>query len=196
MSSTVSGPGHLPHRWPVGRAVDPWGVSLEEDLGGSHVEPTPPPSPLTTVIPGGPRSARSASTSARSSRPHMGHQNLRLDIELDVLDHHVLEAQQGAPYAGVLHAVLRSAVSDLRQARNLDGERRVAVQALSLTHRYDPRASFDDASRKRSALAGSPESLQSTGQEAISYRFLPRSAVQFAVMAGSATWWHFCCVRQ
>jgi hypothetical protein len=57
----------------------------------------------------------------------MNHENLCLDIELDVLDHQVLETQQGAPYAGVLHAVLRSAVSDLRQARNLDGERRVAV---------------------------------------------------------------------
>ena len=32
MSSTVSGPGHLSHRRPVGRAVDPWGVSLEDDL--------------------------------------------------------------------------------------------------------------------------------------------------------------------
>ena len=58
----------------------------------------------------------------RSSRPHVGHQNLRHLIELDILDHGVLDAQHRAPYTGVLHAVLRSVVFDLRQARNLDRE--------------------------------------------------------------------------
>jgi hypothetical protein len=43
----------------------------------------------------------------------MSHHNLGFFVELDVLDHGVLDAQQGAPYAGVPHAVLRSAVSDL-----------------------------------------------------------------------------------
>jgi hypothetical protein len=97
MSRAVSGPGHLSHRRPMGGAVDPRGVSFQDDLDGSHIQPTPPPPPLTTVIPRGPRSTRSASTPARSSRPHMGHQNLCLVIELDVLDHGALDAQQGAP---------------------------------------------------------------------------------------------------
>src|SRR5262249_21931049 len=89
-------------------------------------------------------SADSASTPARSSRPHMGHENLCRVIELDVLDHRVLDPQHGAPYAGVLHAVLRSVVFDLRQATNLDGERRVAVEAHSASHRYGTRATNDD----------------------------------------------------
>jgi hypothetical protein len=148
MPSTMSGPGDLSHRRPVGGAVDPRGVSFQEDLDGSHIEPTPAPPPLTTVIPTGPRSARSAPAPARSSRPHVGHENLCLVVELDVLDHCVLDAQQGAPYAGVLHAVLRSAVSDLRQARNLDRERRVAVQAHSATHGSVTRASFVGRSGK------------------------------------------------
>ena len=97
VSSAVSGPGDLSHRRPVGGAVDPRGVSFEEDLDGAHVQPTPPPPPLATVIPGGLRSAGSAPTPARSSRPHMGDENLRLIVELDVLDHGVLDAQQGAP---------------------------------------------------------------------------------------------------
>jgi hypothetical protein len=97
VSSTVSGPGHLSHRRPVDRAIDPRGVSFQENLGGTHIQRTPPPPPLTTVIPAGPRSARSASTPARSSRPHVGHENLCLVVELDVLDHRVLDAQQDGP---------------------------------------------------------------------------------------------------
>ena len=83
----------------------------------------------------------------------MDHENLCLVIELNVLDHRVLDAQQGAPYAGVLHAVLRSAVSDLRQARNLDRERRVAVQAQPATHRSVTRATNDDAFENRAVRA-------------------------------------------
>ncbi len=97
VSSAVSGPGDLSHRRPVSGAVDPRGVSFEEDPDGSHVEPTPPPPPLTTVIPGGPRSARSASTPARLSRPHVDHENLCLAVEPNALHHRVLDAQQGAP---------------------------------------------------------------------------------------------------
>src|SRR5262245_49885879 len=152
VSRAVSGPGDLSHRRPVDGAVDPRGVSFNEDLDGSHIQPTPPPPPLTTVIPGGPRSADSASTPARSSRPHMGHENLCRVVELDVLDHRVLDPQHGAPYAGVLHAVLRSVVVDLRQAKNLDGERRVAVEAHSATHRYGTRATIDDDFRKHVPL--------------------------------------------
>src|SRR6185295_4254353 len=80
-SSAVSGPGHLSHRRPVHRAVDPRGVSFNEDLDGSHIQPTPPPAPLSTVIPRSCRTTGSASTPTRSSRPHVGHENLCLLIE-------------------------------------------------------------------------------------------------------------------
>jgi len=97
VSSAVAGPGNLPHGRPVNRAIHPRGVSLEEDLGGPHVQRTPPAPTLATVIPGSPRPAGTASTPTRSSRPHMGHQDLRLVVELDVLDHGVLDAQHSAP---------------------------------------------------------------------------------------------------
>jgi hypothetical protein len=77
--------------------VDPRDVGFEEDLNGSHIEPTPAPPPVATVIPGGPRSADSASTLKRSPWPDVGHQNLRLVVELDVLDDGVLDAQHRAP---------------------------------------------------------------------------------------------------
>jgi len=53
----------------------------------------------------------------------MSHEQLRILVELDLLDDRLLDPQQGAPYGGVLHAVLRSSVPVLRQLRNLDRER-------------------------------------------------------------------------
>jgi hypothetical protein len=63
----------------------------------------------------------------------VSNQDLLVLVELDILDNRLLDPQQGAPYSGVLHAVLRSVVPVLRQLRNLDRERRAHVPA-ALNH--------------------------------------------------------------
>jgi hypothetical protein len=51
----------------------------------------------------------------------------------DALDDDPLDAQQGAKYPGIAHAVLRSLVTDLRQARN-PGENGVLPSELNDRH--------------------------------------------------------------
>lgn len=53
-------------------------------------------------------------------RPHVGHQKLRVRVELDVLDDRLVDPQQGAPQGGALRAVLRSLVHVPQQLRTLD----------------------------------------------------------------------------
>jgi len=51
---------------------------------------------------------------------HAAH-DLTVIFDLDPLNDRRVDPEQDAKYPGVAHAVLRSPVPDLRQARNLDG---------------------------------------------------------------------------
>jgi hypothetical protein len=52
----------------------------------------------------------------------MRDQHSTVVFDIDPLEDDLVDAQQGAKYPGVAHAVLRSLVTDLRQARNLGGD--------------------------------------------------------------------------
>jgi hypothetical protein len=59
--------------------------------------------------------------------------NRAVAFDIDALEDDLIDAQQGAKYPGVAHAVLRSPVTDLRQARNL-GRNGVLLSELSPRH--------------------------------------------------------------
>jgi hypothetical protein len=101
------------HDHAVRNASNPWRVSLDEHPGRSSVQRPPAAPSLTRVIAG---TAAPAHTAPAPSPPRWSHsrdEQLPALIELDTLDDRHLDAQQGAKYPGVAHAVLRSLDSDL-----------------------------------------------------------------------------------
>jgi hypothetical protein len=63
----------------------------------------------------------------------MRDQHSAVVFDINALDDDLVDAQQGTKYPGVAHAVLRSLVPDLRQARNLG---RNGVLLSELSHRH------------------------------------------------------------
>jgi len=94
--------GAVPSGVPPLRLDLPWATSLgccsRARSSRASASPRRPPAPsLTTVI--GRRSPLTPTAPATSPRPepHLGHQQLLILVELDVLDNRLLDAQQGAP---------------------------------------------------------------------------------------------------
>jgi hypothetical protein len=117
----VACPRHVRHDNPVLSATDPRRLRLEEHPRRAGVQPPPASSSLAGVVASAAAAAHPAPAPGPACRPHPRNEQLVGLIELDTLDDRLLDAQQGAKYPGVAHAVLRSLVPDLRQARNLGG---------------------------------------------------------------------------
>ena len=80
------------------RTVGPWAAQLTRGASASRKTWMVPTSRPRHRRRPGPRSYQEAlDPQVRSSRPHVGYQNLCLVVELDVLDHGALDAQQDAP---------------------------------------------------------------------------------------------------
>jgi hypothetical protein len=100
-------------------AADPRRVGFQEHLHGAQIQRPPSAPSLTGVLAAAPATADPASTVCRSRRPNMRDEPaidilavVALLLELDMFDDGLLNAQQGAKYPGVAHAVLRSPVPD------------------------------------------------------------------------------------
>jgi len=97
VACVVTRPRDTCHDHPMLGAGDPCGVGLQHRPHGAQVQrPPPPPTPASVVT--GAATATDPATAAGSARwPHMSHQQLRVLVELDPLDDHLLDAQQGPP---------------------------------------------------------------------------------------------------
>jgi len=128
---TVACPGHVRDNNPVLGAADPRRLGLEEHPHRSGVQSPPAAPSLASVVTPTAPPTHPAPAPGATRRPHPGNEQLVDFIKFDALDDRLLDAQQGAKYPGVAHAVLRSLVPDLRQARNLGGNGVFATQPRS-----------------------------------------------------------------
>ena len=87
VARAVAGPRHLGDGRAVRRAVHPGRVGLEEALNGPEVETPPPPPSLALVIAGCTHPAPTAPPLGRPPRSHMDDDDVRLRVDLHVLDH-------------------------------------------------------------------------------------------------------------
>jgi len=78
-------------------AVDPWDISFQEHQSGAQIQSPPTSSTPAMVVPGCPLTAGSAPAPTGPPRPDMSDDDLCCFIELDILDHRVLDAQHRAP---------------------------------------------------------------------------------------------------
>ncbi len=104
------------------------GVSASRKAGTVPTSSAPPSPTPARVVASAPAPAHPAPATSSADRADVGHQRLIVVVELDPFDDRLVDAQQGAPYPGVAHAVLRSSVADPRQARNLSGDGVFAIQ--------------------------------------------------------------------
>jgi len=97
MAGIVTCPRHRGDYHPVLAAGHPWCVGLQHHIHRAQVQRPPTPTPCAGVV------ARAASTtdSAPATLPlggsHRGDQQFRVLVELDPLDHGLLDAQQAPP---------------------------------------------------------------------------------------------------
>jgi len=110
-------PGHVRYHHAVIGTADPRRVGLDEHPNRARIQRPPAPPPLPGVIAATPSTAHAASASRCPRRPHVREQlaaavSVVALIELDTFHNRLLDAQQGAPYPGVAHAVPRSPVPD------------------------------------------------------------------------------------
>ena len=103
VARTVACPGDEGDRRPVGGAVHPRRIGLENTAQRPEVEAAPPSPLLTLVIAGRPHPAASTAPPAGLSHAHVDDDDrlVVLTLELHVLDHDaVVDTDDPAPYVG------------------------------------------------------------------------------------------------
>jgi integrase len=109
----VPRPRHMRHDHAVLGAADPRRVCLHEHTDRARIQRPPATPSLSGVVAATPPTADTAPASRRPRSPHLHDQlTAAVPFELDTLNNCLLDAQQGAPYPGVAHAVPRSPVPD------------------------------------------------------------------------------------
>jgi hypothetical protein len=122
----VPGPRHMRDDDAVLRTADSRRLGFQQHRHRAQIQRPPPAPPLTGVVTPAAPPADTAPVTGRPGYPHMSDQQAvtlvtlahlavlvaLAVLELDLLDNGLLHAQQGAPYPGVAHAVLRSPVAD------------------------------------------------------------------------------------
>jgi hypothetical protein len=110
-------------------------TDLDEYPYRAQVQCPPPSPPLAPVVTRAAPPAHPTPTPLPPTRSYRRHDDRLAFVELDTLNHRLLDPEQPGPYPCTTHAVLRAYSSDLRQAKTMAGQRR----ALITTCRTHPR---------------------------------------------------------
>ena len=107
MPRAVACPRHRRDHHPISGTAHPGRVGLQHRLHRAQVQSPPPASTLPLVIARTAPPTHPAPISPPPSRPRMHHQHTLLLVELDPLDHGLLDPQQPSPYPSTAHVVPR-----------------------------------------------------------------------------------------
>jgi hypothetical protein len=97
VASPVTGPGECHHHDPVLETAHPWRISLQVRRDTTEIERPPPPSPLTTVLPGTTPRADPTTAGRSFAGPNRRHDRPSLLVEDHLLDHRPLDTEQLFP---------------------------------------------------------------------------------------------------
>jgi hypothetical protein len=106
MPRAVARPRHRRHHHPMRSTPHPRRLSLHHRPHRAHVQRPPPPPPRTAIKPGATPLAVRTPPSGTPAHPYLNHQQRLFVVELDTLDHRLLDSQQPSPYPCRTHAVL------------------------------------------------------------------------------------------
>src|SRR5690606_33177815 len=102
VAGAVPCPWHRRHDHAVDLTADPWCVGFEEHHDFTEVQGPPPASSLTGVVTARPTAAHPAPRRRLRGRPDMSdqaHRPVELLLELNLLDHRLLDPKQPPPYS-------------------------------------------------------------------------------------------------
>ena len=113
----VPRPRHMRYYHAMLGAANPRRVCLHEHTDRARIQRPPATPSLSRVVAATPSTADTAPASRCPRSPHLHDEpaaaaTAAVPFELDTLNNCLLDAQQGAPYPGVAHAVPRSPVPD------------------------------------------------------------------------------------
>src|SRR5690625_1779678 len=97
MASVMTSPRHCGHDHTMLTAPHPWRIRLQHRLHRSQIQCPPPATTRTTVITRTATSAYPTPAPLPARRPHMRDQQVRILLELEPLDHRLLDTQQVPP---------------------------------------------------------------------------------------------------
>jgi len=97
MARVATRPRHRGHDHPVLRARHPRRVGLQLGTDSAQVQRPPPAPARPVVIARATTTTHPAPATLATDRPHRGHQHLGVLVELDPLDHRLLDPKQTPP---------------------------------------------------------------------------------------------------